>query len=209
MAEKFGIKNVTFRRADILGLHDWEEQFDMVDSIGVLHHMKDPEAGLRALLTRLLPGGLLRLGLYSKMGRQEIVRFRERGQHNRGDLDDNAIRKIRRSILTSSDKNKYKPILQSPDFYSLSGCRDLILHEQEIQVDVPEIQGLLKRNRLTFLGLGYPDPNFKTTIEKLCGPRSSPFDLMTWHEAELRSPHLFAAMYTFFSQYEGRCPDSE
>ena len=40
--------------------------FDFVYSIGVLHHLPDPEAGFRALLPLLRPGGAIFIWVYSK-----------------------------------------------------------------------------------------------------------------------------------------------
>jgi SAM-dependent methyltransferase len=51
-----------------------EESFDYINSVGVLHHLDQPEQGLRALADRLRPGGLLHLFLYAKGGRWEIHR---------------------------------------------------------------------------------------------------------------------------------------
>jgi SAM-dependent methyltransferase len=43
---------------------DAEEGFDVVYSIGVLHHLPDPEAGFRSLLRFVRPGGLIAVWVY-------------------------------------------------------------------------------------------------------------------------------------------------
>ena len=51
-----------------------EGAFDYINSVGVLHHLDDPSAGLKALGDRLAPHGLLHLFLYADAGRWEIHR---------------------------------------------------------------------------------------------------------------------------------------
>ena len=60
-------------RRSLLDLSD-EGSFDYVNSVGVLHHLDQPEAGLRSLADRLAPSGLLHLFLYADAGRWEIHR---------------------------------------------------------------------------------------------------------------------------------------
>ncbi len=52
-------------------------KFDVIECSGVLHHMKEPLEGLKVLLELLEPHGFLKLGLYSEISRQHIVRIRE------------------------------------------------------------------------------------------------------------------------------------
>ena len=77
MANELGITNVEFRQADILELVEWPEPFDILYCVGVLMAMRDPQAGLRALLRLVRPGGLLKLGLYSKRARASVNVARE------------------------------------------------------------------------------------------------------------------------------------
>jgi SAM-dependent methyltransferase len=51
-----------------------EGSFDLVYSLGVLHHLEDPEAGLRALAELVRPGGELRLYVYRTLEGESWVR---------------------------------------------------------------------------------------------------------------------------------------
>src|SRR5262249_52430406 len=81
---------IEFAQADILALDGLTRSFDVIEASGSLHHLKDPAAGWRALLRRLKPGGLMLLGLYSRLARADINAARaviaERGY--RGTADD-------------------------------------------------------------------------------------------------------------------------
>ena len=76
MTEKIGLINVEFGQADILQLASLGRQFDFIDSSGVLHHMADPWAGWRILLSLLRPGGTMQVGLYSELARRNVVAAR-------------------------------------------------------------------------------------------------------------------------------------
>ena len=60
----------------LLDLDD-EGPFDYINSVGVLHHLDQPEAGLRSLAGHLAPDGLLHLFLYADAGRWEIHRTQQ------------------------------------------------------------------------------------------------------------------------------------
>jgi ubiquinone/menaquinone biosynthesis C-methylase UbiE len=75
--EELGFKNIEFLHADILQLKNLNRKFDVIECVGTLHHMKDPLTGLKVLLDLLEPHGFLKLGLYSEIARQHIVKARE------------------------------------------------------------------------------------------------------------------------------------
>lgn len=66
-----GRRNVDFRCGDLSDDGAIDGTFGLIDSFGVLHHMEDPLAGLKALERRLVPGGILRIMLYSRYARRE------------------------------------------------------------------------------------------------------------------------------------------
>src|SRR6185312_7731228 len=74
-SEALGL-NIRYAQADILRLADTGLHFDLIESSGVLHHMADPFAGWRALLSMLRPGGVMQVGLYSTTARRDIAAAR-------------------------------------------------------------------------------------------------------------------------------------
>ena len=75
--QELGITNIEYAQADILKLGDIARTFDIIESGGVLHHLADPFLGWRILLSRLRPGGFMRLGFYSELARRHVVKARE------------------------------------------------------------------------------------------------------------------------------------
>src|SRR6185369_2840620 len=72
-ARRYGIKNLEFVHGDILCVDKLGERFDVIEAGGVLHHMQEPAAGLRALAAVLNPRGFFRIGLYSRRARHRIL----------------------------------------------------------------------------------------------------------------------------------------
>jgi 2-polyprenyl-3-methyl-5-hydroxy-6-metoxy-1,4-benzoquinol methylase len=58
-----GRSNIEYGQADILKLGSLGRSFDLIESSGVLHHLADPLAGWRVLLSLLRPGGFMMIGL--------------------------------------------------------------------------------------------------------------------------------------------------
>ncbi len=72
-----GLDDIHYAQADIMNLPSIGRTFDVIESSGVLHHLADPFAGWRVLLSMLRPGGIMRLGLYSEIARRDIVAARD------------------------------------------------------------------------------------------------------------------------------------
>jgi 2-polyprenyl-3-methyl-5-hydroxy-6-metoxy-1,4-benzoquinol methylase len=67
LALKHRIENVMFKEANLLELNLTGE-FDLIVSTGVIHHLTDPERGLRNLCARLSPEGIIMIWLYHPYG---------------------------------------------------------------------------------------------------------------------------------------------
>ncbi|MFZ2500409.1 MAG: class I SAM-dependent methyltransferase [Minisyncoccia bacterium] len=54
---------------------DWENEFDIAFSIGVIHHLEKPRDALARIVRALKPGGTLHIWVYSYEGNEWIVRY--------------------------------------------------------------------------------------------------------------------------------------
>ncbi|NVN93169.1 MAG: class I SAM-dependent methyltransferase [Desulfuromonadales bacterium] len=66
-----GRRNISFRSGDLLNSGVAPGPFALIDAYGVLHHLDDPQVGLRALAERLDQGGIMRVMVYSRYARRE------------------------------------------------------------------------------------------------------------------------------------------
>jgi SAM-dependent methyltransferase len=182
--EEFGIQNIDYMQADILGLGKLDRQFDIVESAGVLHHMDDPVAGWRVLTDCLKPGGLMRIGLYSELARQHIVEIRQEISEAGIGSSDEEMKSFRANVI-NSDQDHHRKISNSHDFYSLSTLRDLLFHIQEHRFTVSQIQDCLSELGLKFCG-------FETEIIsqfKLTNAKGDDlYDLDKWQDYERANP---------------------
>lgn len=76
-AEHEGLRNVEFRRADLLADGDGLGKFDVVLSMGVVHHLSDPAAGVRKLADCVADDGVLFLYVYGRHGGRERMRRKQ------------------------------------------------------------------------------------------------------------------------------------
>ncbi len=79
-ADEYGLANLELVECDLMtleGLKVPEGGFDVIYSLGVLHHMSDPETGLRRLRDILAPHGVIALMVYAKYGRSPLTRLQQ------------------------------------------------------------------------------------------------------------------------------------
>ena len=200
-AEKLGQSNIKFAQGDILNLDKLDHRFDLIESSGVLHHMKDPLAGWTTLRNLLKRGGLMRIGLYSSKGRREWNGLREVVPPN---LDKERvadfIRERRSRVLMKSLKGIDNVITNIADYYSLSGCRDLLFHETEIQFSIPQIAKIITDLNLRFLGFANLMGSTEKTFKNKFNSSTDYHDLEKWDIFEQEYPNTFISMYQFWCQ---------
>lgn len=76
LAERHGVRNVTFSRHDIMSL-EMDDEFDFIISTGVVHHLEDPRRGLHNLCRHLAADGVISIWLYHPFGELDRLLNRE------------------------------------------------------------------------------------------------------------------------------------
>jgi Flp pilus assembly protein TadD/SAM-dependent methyltransferase len=175
---ELGLANIRFAQADILQLEALAERFDLIECTGVLHHMREPMAGWRVLLSLAKPGGFMKLGLYSELARRHIVAARAEV----AGLD---VRAARQRIFALPADALARKVTTLRDFYSASGARDLVLHVQEHRFTIPQLARMLTELGVEFLGFELPGKKLAMSLEQ-------------WDAYETANPDTFASMYQFW-----------
>jgi tetratricopeptide (TPR) repeat protein/2-polyprenyl-3-methyl-5-hydroxy-6-metoxy-1,4-benzoquinol methylase len=194
-----GISNIEYAQADILELGDIARTFDIIESVGVLHHLADPFAGWRTLLSLLRPGGFMYLGFYSELARRHVVKAREiiaaRGYSSTPD----DIRRFRQDLFVRDLGVDLQSLSQFPDFYSTSDCRDLLFHVQEHRLTLNQIESFLADFDLHFIGFEMDRGVLhRYRVRFTDDPTGS--NLRNWASFEADNPGTFAGMYQFWIQ---------
>jgi 2-polyprenyl-3-methyl-5-hydroxy-6-metoxy-1,4-benzoquinol methylase/Flp pilus assembly protein TadD len=187
-----GLSNIEYGQADILKLAALDRRFDVIETVGVLHHLADPAAGWRVLLSLLRPHGLMLVGLYSATARQSLAAARafiaERGYRATD------IRACRQELMQRFGMPPFR------DFSSTSGCRDLLFNVMEHQFTIPQIGEFLDANGLAFLGFEQLPPHVLRQFQQQFPDAGAMSDLDSWHAFEQANSLTFGNMYFFWVQ---------
>jgi tetratricopeptide (TPR) repeat protein/SAM-dependent methyltransferase len=198
MAEKHGVGRIEFAQADALALDQLECRFDVIESVGVLHHLQDPMAGWRAACRCLAPGGVMKIGLYSERARRDVVAARQAIASAGLEPDPVGIRKIRQRILEARAGDPLAGLAGSEDLYTTSACRDLLFHVCEHGFTLPRIRDALEELGLRFIGFDLPSAFIRARYRDFNPGDPAMTDLEAWDRFEARFPETFAAMYVFW-----------
>jgi tetratricopeptide (TPR) repeat protein len=197
MTEQLGIPNITYRQADILKLGALDARFAVVECLGVLHHLGDPIAGWRTLLNLLEPDGLMRIALYSEKARRVLRGAQEFARSHRFPPTPEGIRRCRRAIMELPDGHPARDALVCGDFYSLDGCRDLLMNVQEHQFTLPRLEQCLEELGLQFLRIECATATWNRFRTMFPGSEAEK-SLSAWDQFEDAHPETFLGMYFFW-----------
>ena len=196
---ELGLANLRFAQADILQLGSLPERFEMIECTGVLHHLRDPLAGWQVLTSLLKRGGVMKVALYSEVARRGVVAARELiARHGLG-ADREGIRAARQLILAQPEASPVRPLVHSPDLYSASGARDLVLHVQEHRFTAAQLADSIRALGLEFLGFELADRGVRRAYRERFPEDPTAVSLGNWGRFEAEHPHVFAGMYQFWA----------
>ncbi len=199
MAEKLAIKNIQFLQADILDLEgavEFKDRFEVIECVGVLHHMEKPLSGWQTLKGCLSNRGILLVGLYSRIARRYSAELRNAPDRPGPNCSDKELRDYRQALLKRPGGKLRDEYFGIRDLYSTSSFRDLILHVSEKNHSLLEIAAFMRVNGVSFRGF----MNVQDFVQlKAAFPTAEwPGELKQWAELEKRNPNLFGDMYRFW-----------
>lgn len=198
-ARELGLTSIEYAQADLLELGALDRRFDVIESSGVLHHLADPVLGWQVLLSLLRPGGFMRLGLYSEVARRNVVKARAFIAARGHGATTSEIRRCRQALMDMGNTADLGNIFESPDFFSVSACRDLLFHVQEQRMTLGAIDAFLRDNNLAFLGFEVDADILQAYKLRFPDDRAAT-DLGRWQIFEGENPDIFAGMYQFWIQ---------
>ncbi|MDA9748529.1 methyltransferase domain-containing protein [Pelagibacteraceae bacterium] len=194
-ANELEIDNIDFIQGDILDLESIDRKFDVIESVGVLHHMDNPFKGWEILTSCLNNDSLMLIGLYSEKARQHIIQIKKKINKLKLQSNYKNIIKFRKDLIENNN-DQWNYIKSSPDFYTVSGVRDLLFHVQEHRFTISKIKEYLDKLGLIFLG--FEDQLVKENFKDNYINKDDLYNLKKWEEYEKSNPRIFAGMYQFW-----------
>jgi SAM-dependent methyltransferase len=153
LKEKYRLTNLSMHLLAIEALPTLRQDFDLIVSTGVLHHLADPPAGIKALADCLRRDGVLGVMLYAKYGRigvqllQSIFHDLGLGQ------DEASVRMVKQTIaLLGADHPLQGYLKVARDLPFDAALVDTFLHGRERSYDVEDCLGLVASAGLAFQG---------------------------------------------------------
>jgi hypothetical protein len=140
----------------------------------------------------------MRIGLYSEIARQNIVALRNMIATRGYTATPDDIRRCRQEIISAKDP-QFASVVYSPDFCSISACRDLLFHVQEHRMTLRQIGAFLAENGLTLLGFEL-DRHTLRRYRAAFPDDATMTDLACWDRFEAANPDTFTGMYQFWLQ---------
>ncbi|MEO5659985.1 MAG: class I SAM-dependent methyltransferase, partial [Polaromonas sp.] len=143
-----GLTNISWVHYSLLSLPALGlGQFDYINCSGVLHHLADPDLGLRVLLSALKEGGAIGLMLYATTGRAGVYQMQAllrlvNGVGSSQEADDSRKIANARELLGSLPaSNGFMRSEALPHDHKLgdAGIYDLLLHSQDRSYSVGQL----------------------------------------------------------------------
>ena len=161
-----GCRNIVYRCGDLLDRDSIAGAYGLIDSYGVLHHLSDPLAGLKTLAEHLMPGGIIRVMLYSRYARREEEAIRHALRLLQIDKPSD-VRKLLKRARPGSRLADY--LAFADETATDSGLADALLHPRVHTYRVDELLEMIAQAGLQPLLFAHPDAreNVPEEIERL------------------------------------------
>ena len=151
LKDRYNLTNLELHQLPIEQVASLHRDFDLIITTGVLHHMADPGAGMRALAERLRPDGVLAVMLYANYGRIGVQLmqsvFADMGLRQ----DEASLAVVRDALGQLSPMHPLASYLQlAPDLGDDAGLVDTFLHGREQAYTIDECRALVESTGLVF-----------------------------------------------------------
>ncbi len=154
LAQKYQMTNLALHRLPIEEADSLAQDFDLIIATGVLHHLQDPESGMRSLAGLLRRDAVLAVMLYAAFGRLGVEMmqsvFRDLGLGE----DEASLPIVREAIADLPADHPLQGYLRiAPDLQDDAGLVDTFLSARERAYTIDECRDLVAAAGLVFQDL--------------------------------------------------------
>ena len=155
LKQKHNLTNLETQPLAVENAGEMDQRFDLIVCTGVLHHLVDPDAGLRALRSVLKPDGAMYLMVYAPYGRAGAYMLQE---YCRKLGIGTSKEEINDLIEVLKQLPQFHPLLTtqggSREFPNADALADALLNPRDRSYSVPQLFDFIERNDLV-LGRWY------------------------------------------------------
>ena len=151
LQQTHSLANLEIHRLAIEEVRELGSAFDMIVCTGVLHHLPDPDVGLRALRDVLEPGGALHLMVYARYGRAGIYMMQEYCRLLGIGTSPEDLQTLHAALdMLPPDHALARLLHHAKDFREPEAMADALLHPLDRSYTVPELHDWLGRCGFSF-----------------------------------------------------------
>jgi SAM-dependent methyltransferase len=151
LVEQHGIRNLTVHRLAIEDVDRLGRRFDHIVCTGVLHHLVDPGAGLRALRRVMADRGAITLMVYGRYGRFGVYLLQEYCRRLGITTEPADIAELVETLRELPPDHPLSRLLRATkDFGDDDALADALLNPRDRAYSVPELLHLVDRSELRF-----------------------------------------------------------
>lgn len=151
LQRKYGLRNLDLHRLAIEQVEQLGSKFDQIVCTGVLHHLADPDAGLRALRNVLATNGAMHLMVYATYGRAGIYMMQEYCRLLGVGTTAAELRDLGAAVAALPSEHPIAGVARrAKDFTQPDALADALLHPQDRAYTVPQLYAWLEGCGLSF-----------------------------------------------------------
>jgi SAM-dependent methyltransferase len=151
LKRKYKLENLQVHQLAVERVQELAKNFDQIVCTGVLHHLADPDAGLRALRDVLKPEGAMHLMVYAPYGRTGIYMLQEFCRRLGISATDDGIRDLSAALKALPPGHPLGNLLrEAPEFRHEAALADALLHPQDRAYSVAQFFDFITRGALGF-----------------------------------------------------------
>jgi SAM-dependent methyltransferase len=151
LQEKHGIRNLRLHRLAIERVAELGETFDQIVCTGVLHHLSDPDVGLRSLRNVLARDGAMHIMVYARYGRAGVYMMQDYCRLLGIGVTDAELRDLGETVQSLPVDHPIAGVVKrAKDFARPDALADVLLNPQDRAYSVPELYDWLERCGLKF-----------------------------------------------------------
>jgi 2-polyprenyl-3-methyl-5-hydroxy-6-metoxy-1,4-benzoquinol methylase len=151
LKRQYELTNLHLMQLPIERVGELERGFDQIICTGVLHHLPDPDLGLRALRQVLKPDGAMHLMVYATYGRAGIYMIQEYFRRLGIGASDEEITELAEALLALPLGHPLARLLgETPDFRRKAALADALLNPQDRSYTVPQLFDFIQGAGLRF-----------------------------------------------------------